>query len=133
LSQKNNEIRIKRKQRRHRASFYRVLDARPGAQPERIKPQNSKSTFIIESGAISFSEVIPGKDKDLPGSIAIRVFSDSNWRLKVVATSPLQILDHTAGSHLSFKDPGQCDDRIRAFWGSPHDFNRSRAKDKSFR
>jgi len=78
--------------------LYRVLDARPGAKPvpgKKIKSKDSKSTFIIESGAISFSEMTPGHEKDLPGCVVIRVFSEENWRLKLVATSPLQILDHT--------------------------------------
>jgi hypothetical protein len=51
-------------------------------------------TFIIESGAISISDLSAGHDKNLPGSVAIRIFSDRSWRLSLVASSPLQILDH---------------------------------------
>ena len=78
-----------------REKFKKILEIgiRPGTVFEKRTPKvENRNTFTIESGSISFSEVIPGQDKNLPGSVAIRVFSDGNWRLLLVSDF-LRVLD----------------------------------------
>lgn len=47
--------------------------------------------YVLESGPVSFGDVLPGVESEIPGAIRVRVFSDREWVLKLVAITPMQI------------------------------------------
>ena len=49
--------------------------------------------YLLESGPVSFGDVQPDVEKEMPGAIRVRVFSDREWVLKLISASPLIPLD----------------------------------------
>ena len=48
--------------------------------------------YRLESGPVQFGQVLPGIEKDLPGSVRARVFADQGWALRMVPSSPLHVV-----------------------------------------
>jgi hypothetical protein len=80
-----------------------VGDREAPAPPAAERPSPAISTrsgvphhghgYLIESGPVSFGDVLPDADSEIPAAIRVRVFSDRAWALKLVATSQLILLD----------------------------------------
>ncbi len=61
------------------------------AQPF-IRPGRTETTptqLIIESGAVSFGEVLTDREKAVEDAVMVRVFSDSVWELRLVPEEAL--------------------------------------------
>ena len=74
----------------------------PRGVPARTLPISPESEgfpgprgYVVESGPISFGDVLPGVESEIPGAIRVRVFSDRDWVLRLVAISPLRIVDRS--------------------------------------
>jgi hypothetical protein len=57
--------------------------------------------FLLESGAVSFDEVIPGIDVERPGAVSLRVVSDRRWSLELAPDSRLLVSGEAASVPIS--------------------------------
>jgi hypothetical protein len=57
--------------------------------------QGDHRSYVLESGPVSFGDVVPGVASELPAAIRVRVFSDRRWSLNLVAASPLVLSDRS--------------------------------------
>ena len=55
--------------------------------------QSGRAWWIVESGPVRFGEIVPGETRDLTSAVRVRVFAATDWTLKLVAESPLRVLD----------------------------------------
>jgi hypothetical protein len=83
----------RRELRRPRIESLKALHQQHAASPVVSSAKISKG-IQIQSGNISFHDIIPGKASDLLSAITIRVFSERPWKLLLFATNPLQVTDH---------------------------------------
>lgn len=66
--------------------------SRPG--PALMRPGRAETTptqLIIESGPVSFGEVLADHEKAVEDAVMVRVFSDSDWELRLVPEEVLAI------------------------------------------
>lgn len=61
------------------------------APPPAAAPSGMR--YVVESGAVSFGDVVPDQDRVVTGAILVRVFSDRDWRLQLNPGEPLRSLD----------------------------------------
>ena len=69
--------------------------------PQESEGAPARRGYIVESGPVSFGDVLPGVGSEIPGAIRVRVWSDRDWVLRLVAISPLRTVERSEPVPLS--------------------------------
>jgi hypothetical protein len=79
--------------RRRRPVLAQPAPGTSGAlESARVRPTApAQPHFFVESGPITFGDVLPGLETDVPDAMVVRVFSDRQWSLRLVPTTMLLI------------------------------------------
>lgn len=66
----------------------------PFVQPGRM--QSDETHLIVESAPVSFGEVVADRESEVADALMVRVFSDSDWELRLVPEAALGVAGRTA-------------------------------------
>jgi hypothetical protein len=58
--------------------------------------ESSTPCYEIESLPVAFGDVLPGEPTEKPNALAVRVFSERNWSLRMGTDGPLVAIDGVA-------------------------------------
>lgn len=84
--------------RRDRSADHRSRGVtRLPAGPLAPTPGADGAGYVVESGPVDFGSLEPGVPRELPAAVRVRVFAGGEWVLRMIADSPLRLID-AAGS-----------------------------------
>ncbi|HUF16968.1 MAG TPA: hypothetical protein VMS12_02860 [Thermoanaerobaculia bacterium] len=80
--------------------------AQPFVQPGQM--QSEATHLIVESAAVSFGEVVADRPSEVADALMVRVFSDSDWELRLIPESAIAVAaraENPTMSRLEWKGP----------------------------
>lgn len=76
-----------------------IRAVQPFVQTGRMQP--NETHLIVESAPVSFGEVVANRESELEDALMVRVFSDSDWELRLVPEASGGVADRMTTSSMS--------------------------------